>query len=963
METTSNGNKKTLGGGLEEIQSIGDVLTQRQRKRFKTGDRLLGRYRIVGELGQGGMGLVFRCLDEIGGIEVAVKMLPPEVSHDSGEMEEVRENFALVAGLAHPNIAMVRTLEKDPDTGEYFLVMELAQGVNLRQWRKSEARGPRGEGGGKSQYPISNNHSPISNGIPLAQILPIVRQVAAALDHAHENKVIHRDIKPSNVMVDAAGHVKVLDFGLAAQIHTSFSRVSQVRYGTSGTGPYMAPEQWRGQYQDGATDQYALAILAYELIAGHCPFESHETSVLRESVLKEEPARPKGLPEPAWQALKLGLAKEREGRFASCGEFARALGGEKISPQRAQRAGGGWKWGLGVLLLAGLVAGGYRGYLSWQNREKAKAEQAQRAVAAAQMDAERRAQAEALRGEVEAALARGDLKAAGEKLADLQGIAGAQGLADGLRKQYESAAGAQDVRQRHAKAQTAYEDAQNIPDGPGFEARKRLLKEQWMAADLAEKAQAWGEALSAFDAVLAACRDLETADRQRREAETAQETAEDAKQEAAGDGAATDAEKAWGAALAAEKAASDLFEKADFTGTLAGWQKAAGLFETARQRAKAVQAYGQAENDYGQALSPADQALLNQYGGAAWKTARQKAVEGAASADQPETGRQAYVDALAALNAALAEVEKKATPSLVIAVTADGKDVAATVTDGGRGRWTTPTTAIKLEKGKRYTFTATYDDPSGKRWSPAELKLTADWAGPQTQTVSLEEAKGPVAGSDWTSPATGMEFVWIDALGIWVGKYEVANEEFRKFRPGHDSGESQGHSLAGPRQPVVNANFPDDALPFVDWLNRQDAAVLDGAEYRLPTESEWQTFAQCGDGRTYPWGDDMPPDYGNYADDAVKRAFSGWQTIDRYNDGFAATCSVEESGKNDWNLYGVGGNAWEMATKNGNPASFGAWRGASWVGYSPVYLRCDCRSGRDGSLRNGGSGFRLVLSR
>ena len=148
METTSNGNKKTLGGGLEEIQSIGDDLTQRQRKRFKTGDRLLGRYRIVGELGQGGMGLVFRCLDEIGGIEVAVKMLPPEVSHDSGEMEEVRENFALVAGLAHPNIAMVRTLEKDPDTGEYFLVMELAQGVNWRQWRKSEARGPRGDPAG-----------------------------------------------------------------------------------------------------------------------------------------------------------------------------------------------------------------------------------------------------------------------------------------------------------------------------------------------------------------------------------------------------------------------------------------------------------------------------------------------------------------------------------------------------------------------------------------------------------------------------------------------------------------------------------------------------------------------------------------------------------------------------------------------------------------------------------------------
>jgi hypothetical protein len=112
----------------EGIQSIGDLLTQRQRKRFQTGDTLLGRYRILGELGQGGMGLVFRCLDEVGGIEVAVKMLPPEVSHDSGEMEDVRENFRLVSSLVHQNICAVRTLEKDPATGEYFLVMELAQG-------------------------------------------------------------------------------------------------------------------------------------------------------------------------------------------------------------------------------------------------------------------------------------------------------------------------------------------------------------------------------------------------------------------------------------------------------------------------------------------------------------------------------------------------------------------------------------------------------------------------------------------------------------------------------------------------------------------------------------------------------------------------------------------------------------------------------------------------------------------
>ncbi len=294
------------------IHSVGDVLTARQRKRFKAGDVLCGRYKILGELGQGGMGLVFRCLDEVGGIEVAVKMLPPEVSHDTGEMEEVRENFQLVTKLSHPNIATVRTLERDAQSGEYLLVLEVAEGVNLRQWRK------KGEGGRRS----------------LAEILPVVRQVAAALDYAHARKVIHRDIKPANIMVGPDGTVKVLDFGLAAQIYTSYSRVSQSRFGTSGTGPYMAPEQWRGEYQDGKTDQYALGVLAYELIAGRCPFENSDTIALREAVLRSSPLRPSDVTTSLWSALITALAKQRNNRFDSCLEFARQLAGAR-APKRA----------------------------------------------------------------------------------------------------------------------------------------------------------------------------------------------------------------------------------------------------------------------------------------------------------------------------------------------------------------------------------------------------------------------------------------------------------------------------------------------------------------------------------------------------------------------------------------------------------------------------------------------------
>jgi hypothetical protein len=287
------------------LVSMGDVLTRRQRARLKTGDVLLGRYKILGELGQGGMGLVFRCLDEVSGIEVAVKILPPEVSRDSGEMEEVRENFQLVSRLAHPNIATVRTLEKDPDTGEYLLVMDCVNGVNMRQWRKR-----RSEDGGQRS---------------VQEILPLIQQIAAALDYAHSQKVIHRDIKPSNVMITSEGTVKVLDFGLAAQIQSSFSRVSQVRYGTSGTGPYMAPEQWQGQYQDAKTDQYALGVLVYELLAGRCPFESHDPAVLREAVLHEPPPAIPGLPAHVGAALARALVKDRKSRYENCQAYYHEL--------------------------------------------------------------------------------------------------------------------------------------------------------------------------------------------------------------------------------------------------------------------------------------------------------------------------------------------------------------------------------------------------------------------------------------------------------------------------------------------------------------------------------------------------------------------------------------------------------------------------------------------------------------
>ena len=340
----SLGNRATMPGAAGADASLGDARTMRPGmagpagRRFAEGELLLGRYRVKGELGQGGMGVVYRCLDEVAGLIVALKALPPEVAHNSGEMEEVRANFRLVSKLHHPNIANANTLERDAESGDYYLIMECVDGYDVRQW----VRRRRDEG----------------RPLTLDEVTIIAYRIAEALDYAHEQGVIHRDIKPSNVRVNFTGEVKVLDFGLAAQLHQSLSRVSQASHGTSGTGPYMAPEQWMGRRQGAAADQYALAATVYELLGGTPPFENHDTAILREAVLKDTPLPMEGVPPHVNATLLRALSKDPAARFASCGEFVKALvekgvGSRESSAERRQPETGGRR--IVLLAVAGVV--------------------------------------------------------------------------------------------------------------------------------------------------------------------------------------------------------------------------------------------------------------------------------------------------------------------------------------------------------------------------------------------------------------------------------------------------------------------------------------------------------------------------------------------------------------------------------------------------------------------------------
>ncbi len=199
-----------------------------------------------------------------------------------------------------------------------------------------------------------------------------------------------------------------------------------------------------------------------------------------------------------------------------------------------------------------------------------------------------------------------------------------------------------------------------------------------------------------------------------------------------------------------------------------------------------------------------------------------------------------------------------------------------------------------------------------------------------------------------------MEFVWISALKGWVGKYEVTNGQYHRFKRWHNSGKHDGHSLNEAQQPVVQVSW-NDTQDFIRWMEKK--YKLPGRyKLTLPSGKEWLTVAQCGDGRKYPWGNSWPPDYGNY-DDETK--FDP-DKIDTYSDGYKVSCPVEMSGGNVWGVYGIGGNVWEW-TKEQNGGLY-VLRGASWIISDRGYLRCDySRGGGVASKRGNNQGFRLFL--
>ncbi len=207
-----------------------------------------GRFTLVRLIGRGGMGVVWLARDESLREDVALKFLPPEIRFDAVALDDLRRETARARKLTHPNIIRIHDLYKDDR--EAFISMEFIDGPNLGDLRL-----------GREPQVFAWEY-----------LRPLVLQLCAALDYAHSEKVVHRDLKPANLMLDSRGRLKLSDFGIAAQVSDSVSRVSMIRHGQSGTITYMSPQQMDGKLPQITDDIYALGATLYELLTGRPPF-------------------------------------------------------------------------------------------------------------------------------------------------------------------------------------------------------------------------------------------------------------------------------------------------------------------------------------------------------------------------------------------------------------------------------------------------------------------------------------------------------------------------------------------------------------------------------------------------------------------------------------------------------------------------------------------------------------------
>jgi serine/threonine protein kinase len=311
-----------------------------------------GRYEIVGELGRGAMGVVYKATDPVIGRTVAVKTIKLSEEGTGLSRPELLTRFqteARAAGLlTHPNIVVV--FDAGEEDGLYYITMELVEGKSLQAHLDGQV------------------------AFALPRVLRIMEQTCSALQFAHERNVVHRDIKPANIMLTADDTVKVTDFGTAKILQ--FGTMQQTAH-VMGTPSYMSPEQVKGRAVDGRSDIFSLGVLLYEMVTGEKPFPGQNITTVIYKIVNEEPVPPRQINpsiHPGISAVVMkALAKEPEARYQSCREMLEDLRNYRSvapagSPDKTMVAGspGGLGTPNATLPLGGGAGAGAQGVRNFQ---------------------------------------------------------------------------------------------------------------------------------------------------------------------------------------------------------------------------------------------------------------------------------------------------------------------------------------------------------------------------------------------------------------------------------------------------------------------------------------------------------------------------------------------------------------------------------------------------------------------
>src|SRR5215468_10997896 len=248
----------------------------------------VSHYRVLEKLGAGGMGVVYKALDLQLERPVALKFLPHEILPSDSDRERFLREARSASALDHPNIGVIYGIDKSPD-GQVFIVMAYYEGQTLLKKLNTDP-------------------------LPLREAVDLAVQISAGLAAAHTRNIIHRDIKPSNIIITKEGSARIVDFGLARIVATPSATLTQT---TSGTLPYMAPEQILGEAVDQHCDVWAASVLLVQLVTSSHPFMRENTASMSFAILNQSPAAIDALPATLQPIALRGLAKKPEHRYTT----------------------------------------------------------------------------------------------------------------------------------------------------------------------------------------------------------------------------------------------------------------------------------------------------------------------------------------------------------------------------------------------------------------------------------------------------------------------------------------------------------------------------------------------------------------------------------------------------------------------------------------------------------------------